>query len=66
MREALGSLGGGYALVLADPPYSRDAAALPPDVLADLAALASWAGWSGTLILHHRRGRPPLPPELVP
>ncbi len=56
-----------FDLVLADPPFSRDAKVLPPDVFEDLAALAGSAAWAprGVLVLEHRGGRPPFPPSLV-
>lgn len=60
--------GRSFDLVLADPPFSRDAKVLPPDVFAALAALAASPVWApkGTLVLEHRGGRPPFPATLVP
>jgi 16S rRNA G966 N2-methylase RsmD len=57
-----------FDLVLVDPPFSRDAKVLPPDVFEDLEALAGSAVWApgGTLVLEHRGGHPPFPVSLVP
>ena len=70
VREALVRLereGLAFDLVLSDPPFARDASALPPDVFEDLAALTCSAAWApgGLLVLEHRRGRPAFPQGLA-
>lgn len=55
------ALAGPFDLVFADPPYARDAKALPPEVFADLALLPD----GPLVVLHHRRGRPAYPDGLV-
>ncbi len=65
--SALGPEGKVFDLILADPPFSKDPKILPPEVFADLEALAASPVWApgGTLVLEHRRGDPPLPPALA-
>ena len=57
-----------FDLILADPPFSKDPKVLPPEVFADLEALATSPIWApgGALVLEHRRGDPPLPQALSP
>ena len=66
--RALAQEGKTFDLVLADPPFSKDAKVLPPEVFGDLEALAGSAAWApgGVLVLEHRGGRPPFPAALVP
>lgn len=70
-REAfrrLAAEGLAFDLILADPPFSKDRKALPPDVFGDLEALAGSSVWAprGVVVLEHRGGRPPFPGTLVP
>ena len=68
-RAAFQSLereGKSFGLILADPPFSRDRKALPPEVFADLEALSASGVWAegGILILEHRGGDPEYPEAL--